>query len=769
MNAYNTKIIILIFTTLLSSLPTITFSQTKRVISFKFTEKDFTIEKTDDGYTRILSDDRNALIWGDSIDPALPFFNFTILVSPNEIYQSHKLSYEKILIASDVDIEPNPSPISDCLNRSSVSESLIKTNYLGDSYPKEQAAYTGTNIMDGYKLLNFVVCPFHYDISNRKLYLIRGIKVNIETTEKHAVVLTERQNTGNNMRNTIINIVENSNEIDKLYPNTKNEHKYESKTHQSVPYKYIIVTCDSLHDVFDKLARWKTIKGVKTKVVTIEECCQEFPEYTQQLAIKSVLSNYYSNGMEYALLGGDVNIIPAQMCDLPHYDETTDTPADLYYSCLDNDISWDTNGDHIYAGAQDIVDLAPEFIITRASVNSRSDAEIFVNRIIEYESNPKLQNWNNSILMCGYYRHQYREKNGMIISDAQYDSEANYENYIQPYWNGGKFELFDTWSDYPNDRNNASREAFQHELTKGYTFVDEYSHGFVNRWGWLANDSCYHDVHASNLENNGYSIITTISCHSNAFDKVSSDYPREDFYYDKSLSEAFMRNPKSGILAYWGSSREGWANYTKNFIGKFYEFLLTGDDKQFGRATVASKNYFLGSASNYSSYYRRLILSLNALGDAEMPVYTEVPRIFENINISFSRGVLNISSNVNNCTICVSSVNDYGETYYHVINNTDSTVINGLDNDYYLCITKPGYIPYLARVGSNVCIQNEIISRDLPIFSDVTQIGRNIISDRSEGDVILTKGKIKNVSHEYFLINNGFKTENGTEIFINNP
>ena len=65
-------------------------------------------------------------------------------------------------------------------------------------------------------------------------------------------------------------------------------------------YNYIIITCDSLKDSFQRLAFWETMKGVPTKVLTTEEIDSLYEGNTMQLKIKAAIKDYY-NG-QYVVL-----------------------------------------------------------------------------------------------------------------------------------------------------------------------------------------------------------------------------------------------------------------------------------------------------------------------------------------------------------------------------------------------------------------------------------------------------------------------------------
>ena len=750
-------------TFLLLLVPMCISAQTTKVFTINFSENDFSFIKNGDTLN-ILSVKENAFLRNDTLEPSLPVIGVNFLIGYMEDYAGFSYRCSEMLVESNVLIDYNPIDKPTNINQETTITRQIE--YSKKSYPDENIQFVGTHKMDGFKFLSFIICPFRYDAENKKLFLKNEISLRLNL--KPISSQEKPRLPGKNMQVFVKDLTINGTESDFLYPFSDRA----SQSTDTVSYEYIIVTNDTLKNAFEKLAHWKTLKGGRSKVITVEDCYVSYPNLNPQLAIKTVLADYYSSGMQYVLLAGDTDIVPVQLCYLPHWsNDTSDTPADLYYACLDDCFSWDANGNNVYGELNDSIDLCPEFIITRASVSSIEEAFIFIDRIIEYESSPKTEGWADNILSCGRMLYETTMKNNMEISDAQFQGEYTYENGVFPFWNGSLFELFDTYSSYSDGANyDATGDHFQTEFTKGYTFIDEYSHGWANKWGWLEDWTLYKLDKASSLINNGYSIITTTACYTNAFDKTSDDFPNETESYTTCLSESFMRNPDSGILAYWGSSREGWNNTSYYFNEKFYEYLLSGNDKQFGRASMSAKSafIFLTNPTNYNKY-RWLIMSLNPLGDPEMPVFIQTPLYFNDVTVSFLDGRLNVSTGINGCKICISSAADAGESLYKIFNNTNGVSINDVIEDCYLCITKQGYIPYIARVGNTVYLQNENITRNMSVFSSNTFIGNDVNSSMDYGPVTIHKNKVINRSTDSVTIKNDFEVENGAELEIQLP
>ena len=83
-----------------------------------------------------------------------------------------------------------------------------------------------------------------------------------------------------------------------------------------------------------------------------------------------------------------------------------------------------------------------------------------------------------------------------------------------------------------------------------------------------------------------------------------------------------------------------------------------------------------------------------------------------------------------------------------------------------MCISKQGYIPYIARVGNSVYLQNEDIVRNLSVFSTNTYAGSNVNSSMPQGPVSIQKGKVTNKSTGSITIQNDFEVKAGAELEI---
>jgi len=658
--------------------PMMLMAQKSKTIVLAFNYNDF-VYRDINGMLFISSKIQPASYDVDSLAPALPYICFKVLIGFN--YDISSISYTKheTLIRTRVQIVPNPTLVTD--GSIQTKRDFLQVTYNKSNYPKNPLTLKGTNIMDGYKMANIKICPFRYDMNEKNLYLLDSIHIRLDMNSTKV----SSNSAGKNMRNIVKCLVVNADEMETLYSYNADLYSSPSKSSQNNP-EYIIVTRDSLKNTFQTLIDWKTTKGIKGKVLTIESINQNYTGDTQQIRIKKALKDYFNGsyvGLKYVLLGGDKQIVPTQNCyaKLSSYAHN-DFPTDLFYACFET-MNWDTNGNGKAGEIQDSVSLEQNIFVTRIPIQNNIQASNIVNRIILYEQGNHSSSINDTIIMCGVkFDSLYNN-----ISDAQICSTTLFNNYISPFWNGSKIDFYDTHTDLPGDATyDVTAEHLQTQMAKGYPFVYISTHGFTNLWKMETEGFPYRTTHADSLNNYrsmmnrgvGTTNIITSACWTSAFDY-------------NCLGEVLMRNPQSGLLTYTGCSRESWHyNYSHNlgpsdnFNAIFFETLFSGQTKRYGEVVATMKAFFSDSTDKV---YRWLLYGISPMGDPEMPIFTTNPIMFSKPSITFSNGVLTINTNINGCTICLTSEHDAGNSYFEVVSDTSVASFNiPLHNKYKLCI-----------------------------------------------------------------------------------
>lgn len=724
-----------------------------RNISLAIKMENYKLVENDNGQVVVHSEKPDVVFKPDVSSPCIPYIGINIVVSQSEDYDNATLSGNDVVVGEDVVLAPNPQYV---FSNSTKNCHVVSGNvsYQETIYPNKNIEYVGSSKMRGYKILSFLVSPFRYDAGNKRLFFKNNLVLQLKTNGNKIV------GNSNCYEDIVKNMVVNGDEIRSLYSKM-----YENKS-ATLDYEYLIITNAALKPAFQKLADWKTRKGIPTKVLTTEEITSDYTGATLQIQIKNALKYYYDNSGEklaYVLLGGDVGIVPTAICYAYYDGNVRNMPTDLYYGCFDT-MDWDANKNGIWGEIDDNVDICPELFVSRASVSNVSQTESFVNRVISYEANPIWTGNAKKMLMAGTKREVDFSSNMGIISDSQIQSYYLYRWYVDPYWDGEKVEFYDTHTDFSGDAGyDFSAEHLQDQLDNGYGFVHVMTHGNPYVWAMEPLNDYYSINNAAAQNNQGETIIITSSCLTNAFDSIST-----------CLSESLMRNPNSGVLAYLGCSREGFGTADilnigpSNYLdGNIMSYIFNLKDNNFAKCVVCGKSMRLSQCYTYESPYRWLHFGVNAMGDPEMPIYTTTPEIFNNVTLSYSSNILQINTNVDSCRICVMGRDN---TTYLCMKDVSS--ISGFqlsDGEYNVCITKNGYIPYnrIFSINQGVYIQNESLIADLDIMSPDVYIGSNVKPSDTQGPVTIEeRAHVKINASNGVLIKNNFEVKTGATLEI---
>lgn len=740
------KRLILIFT-ILGSISVLSYSQSAKTVTKSFAIEDFVFMGNSKG-TDIVSATQYAAYDEDTLSPALPYIAVNVLLDPETTYDNFSYVTKDSLVFEEITIN-RCTPPHVTGSASTRNASLTQETSFSGIYPRVPVIFTGIQRLCGYQYASFVVSPFKYDAETGQLYLNTEVTISVE--QKPSISQTKAMPQG---RKLIEKIVHNKSDI-----STYVEHD------RLTDYEYLVITCDSLKEIFQKLADWKTMKGVPAKILTMEEIDANYDDSTQQIKIKKAIKDYYDgqhSGLRYVLLGGCQDIVPAQICGVFYSKKTGSTPTDWFYGCLDV-IDWNSDGNPLAGELTDSVDYCAEVVVSRMPASSRLEASNMVNRILEYERFPETKNWKNRMLLCGNNLHGYTENIYSDIPDSISDAQQYYHVYYLPtlsqVWDGEIIKFYDTGTDFDGDNNyNFTTENLLSQLQDGFNFVNIDTHG--EKFYYTMEDSIGFTIEdASSFRNKGYTIITTSACFTNNFVNLNP--------WDAGgcLGEAFMKNPNGGILAYIGSSLEGWTPRSLVLHNELYRRLFTSSDHRLAPVLYDLKNEMAAFCST-NSVERWLLFSENMLGDPEMPVYIDCPKPFTDstLVVEWNGEEFDISTEGNSgYNICGMSIRDRGLSYYE--RNSGSCGYADFEGELSVCVTKPGYIPYVAICGDNVKIQNEIAGGNFNIFSDDIRIGNRITNQKNYGPVKLINGKTlaKGAS---IRIENGFEVKKGASFVV---
>jgi len=420
---------------------------------------------------------------------------------------------------------------------------------------------------------------------------------------------------------------------------------------------YLIITAQNLKDEFQVLADHRAAMGLTVDVVAVEDIYANYTGASRQVKIKKCILNYAENkGTLWVLLGGDDTIIPDQDCygSVNSGDITDQTiPTALYSAGLD-DMDWNDDGDNIFceiARDGDSIDLYPDVFVGRAPIRSETDARVFASKTIAYETAVYDPYFHEAALFMGVKL--WASASGR--SDADWKSEELWtrvhedRSFVLP---ADKYRFYDTGTDFSGDASyNVTRENLSAQLNSGYGILWAATHGNNNLFKMESGSYFYSNTAVDLVNEDNQGIVYTMACNTNWFDSEINSADGYGSIVDPSLSEAFIRNPGGGAVAYIGSSRFSWGysnltsqniyygssmQYAEEFFKMLYydEDLLgitrsSADPSLFGKrigAVFASHKMEKIPDSIYYGPMRWLQFSLNLMGDPFTTVMVKLPQ-----------------------------------------------------------------------------------------------------------------------------------------------
>lgn len=678
---------------------------------------------------------------------AIPYKIINILIGPSDSIISYSVSYEDSLICENINLASSPDVSPN--NEQPKWDSYKKEYYDNNSFVKLISHH---NIF-GYRYVSFELTPFTYNPNNKKLYFNKNIVLDItkiQTQPQASNIVSMRY------PKKIKDIVLNPNDIQELYLNNLDSINVSYEDSLNYSFDYIIITTEALRNAYYSLANWKNIKGVRTKILTIEDINNSFNGEIIPVKIKKILKQYWEKSkgrLQYVLLGGDIDLVPSLDVFVrvdSNAGTTTDiTPCDFYYSSL-NSIDWDSNQNGVFGEVEDLIDFSYDLYVSRIPTNNIYETIHFIDRIINYESHPNLVNQANKLLLCGSKIKTL--SNGK--SDVQIWGE-NTKHILSQIWEGDIFMSYDTFNDIGMSFTAYNLSSI-FEMGE-FSFYGIDTHGNESSWATANPNDPFLVTNAQYLNNMKNSLIITSACDTNAFD-----------YNSDCLGEAFMKNI-NGTLAYIGSSRSNWSNPygepSETFNDNFFKILFS-ETRNIGKAFLDAKRKTFTAITHYFFAHRWVLFSMNMLGDPELPIYVSSPKVFhpDSFSISYNNNMLRVITKEENVKICITSLDDCGQSFFRIVESGNPIQIP--HGNYRVCFTKKDYVPYTINLFDNLYIQNENITSNIENIAINTYIGKNVTPTKPQGDVHIINGKTIIYNLNKVEIKNNFQVQKGATFEI---
>jgi hypothetical protein len=387
------------------------------------------------------------------------------------------------------------------------------------------------------------------------------------------------------------------------------------------PVAYVIITNDAMAPEYERLAEWKTKSGVPAVVRTMSFIEQQYPFGADDAErVRMFIRDAYARwGTKWILLGGDTDIIPTRLARTTFFGGE-DIACDMYFSCLDG--NWNGDGDHLLGEGMvppstpgDAADLLPEVWVGRAPTVTPDDADHFVDRTLQYVTEPA-RDYENTILFFAEVLFPQNWRPGdyvnldgaTLVEDVLPYVQANpglhyarlYENYADTAWKAGALQ--------------ETRQAVLDSLDRGYNMAVHVGHGYRTVMS-CADDQIDNDDVLTLSNGNRLSNLYAINCTSNAI-----DFP--------CIGEAFLHAPSGGAVTNIGSSRFDFPAAGRYFEEEYFRLVFEDSVTTVGEAQGRQKLPFV-AGSTQDGLNRWTTLTLLMLGDPELRQYTGIPRLLD--------------------------------------------------------------------------------------------------------------------------------------------
>ncbi len=553
--------------------------------------------------------------------PSLPYRTFGVLIPQGEEVAGYHVDIlDSVLVDSSIPLSPfRGDLLTDGTRRGIIAEGEDVLTDDGE-FPRSRIRYLGSSSYKGYRIASFAVYPFRYNIKSNRLMLEKKLRVVIDTEPASGFPLRlERMRHVDGFREAARRRVESmvvnpwmcgSYSFSDIRVNREERRFLPSylPSMEGSEVKYLIITDDEMSSAFQRLASWKTRKGVPAVVRTLSWISQNYRSGADLAeSIRIFIQEAYAKwGVEWVCLGGDTDIIPARFAYTTFYSGEF-IPTDMYYSCLDG--TWNADRDSLwgegYKSAEepgDDADLYSEVYLGRIPVSNYSDANLMVDKLISY-STPvdSVSKGKFTFLAEVIFPPDYTEGDDIILDGAEM-AQSIYTPYLETNTDIVTSRLYETCDMYTGSICISKSVAID-SLNAGTNHVVHVGHGY--KYNMSVGSGSILNYDAKNLIN-GEALFSMylMNCTNVAFDTDC-------------LAEYFLLNQNGGAFAITGSSRSAFPSASKPYMDDYYRLYFNHNIVQLGRTYTESREDHTPAAYGETSD-RWTHFIYNYLGDPEI-------------------------------------------------------------------------------------------------------------------------------------------------------
>ena len=424
---------------------------------------------------------------------------------------------------------------------------------------------------------------------------------------------------------------------------------------------YLMISHHDFLAAASALQNQKTAQGLRTELIDVQDIYDEFGYGIEDVyAIRNFIAFAYENWLPpspaYVLLIGDGHFDPKNNLG---YGRTSFIPPFLAH--CDPEIG-ETAADNRYVSIIGDDEL-PDLMLGRLSVNTVSEAQSIINKIIAYETNPPKGDWKRQILAV---------TDNLDIAHYPLISES----LLQDYFPSEPFEATKVYWQWTHNVLSEARADIQNAFNEGKLLVNYIGHGYYSGW---ADEDLFTTRDIPNLQpQDKLPVILAMTCMEGYF---ISPYLYSSGW--EAMGEVITRTAGKGAVASW--SPTGWGSvYGHDFLDRGFFKAVYQDGTSILSGAVSSGILNLWATGNNLDLLDTYLL----FGDPAMQLNLSMTAVRDNysvfkgevLSVSADQGVLANDINPDNDPLTVILVNDVGEGSLNL--NEDGSFVYTPNYDY---------------------------------------------------------------------------------------
>lgn len=609
--------------------------------------------------------------------PVLPYRIVNILLPQGQQLQSWTFDQSPpAVLARGVTLELAPPVLSEDGKRGQPSP-VASYSTADQAFPSRTVRYLGTGFLHGRAIASFAVFPIR--LEDGLLQQSEFVDINIETeplASDRGVILRERyrENADEYVDRVLSGLVVNpgmsSRYIDRTVRVAPATNAFQPTPYPSLegsPVDYLIVTTDDLAGEYQRLADFKTTKGVPTVVRTLSYILAN-TRHGSDVAetVRFFVQDAYAKwGIKYLLIGGDTDILPPRYCYSGFHDGGREVPVDMYFGGLDG--TWNADHDDVWGESNGITlvddpDLYVEVYYGRVPISEPSIVSAFIDKIISYENASNRGYLDRQLMLAEViYPLNWTPPNPIGLNGADFIEFLL--TSIIPGTQMDVVRMYETPSNYPGSVQESRVNALD-SLTVGFNHVTHIGHGF--RANMSVGDANILNPDADALTNDGlWFNLYMLNCTAAAYDYFC-------------LAEHFLQNEHGGAVSAIGSNEAAYPNAASYYMNEYHKLVFTQDVVHIGEAFSRSRlpRTPVALSDDNIDFWTHYIYSI--LADPEMPLFNgivDTMTVFHpaSVGIGTTNTLVNVTDGglpIDSAVVCLTKGDDdYGVVPTNVLGN----------------------------------------------------------------------------------------------------